>query len=173
MIPNTQLQFKTWAYGTRRRATILSVSHGTCSDCVVLKDEQNEGHILANQIYDPNLKNGDEVTLEFTQGGPMGGYWRIIQLMNQDIFKTVQEIIGEEKGVSLEQTRPDSLLGEDLGVDSLDALFITTILDEKYKIEISDEDTGKLETVADLVCLVERLVKAKGGAVAAQTAGGA
>lgn len=57
----------------------------------------------------------------------------------------------------------DAVLLVDVGVDSLDRAEIALELDEKYEIEISDEEIEAAATVADLV----ELVTAKAAARAA------
>lgn len=48
-------------------------------------------------------------------------------------------------------------LEADLGIDSLTLLELVVQLEERLGITVSDEDTGQLRTVADIMRTVERL----------------
>lgn len=52
-----------------------------------------------------------------------------------------------------------ALLTEDLGVDSLTAIELSIQLEQKYRIDISDEELAEVSTYGDL----ERLVLTKAG----------
>ena len=58
--------------------------------------------------------------------------------------------------------RPDVTIDdsfEDLGMDSLDMVELVLILEEKFEIEIPDQDAEKLSTVRDIVEYVENKKK--------------
>ena len=46
-------------------------------------------------------------------------------------------------------------LKEDLGLDSIDFVEIVNMFEDKFQIEIPDEDFGDLETVEDIVKYIE------------------
>jgi len=71
----------THPYGTTRKATVVKsnaiVERPTIpASVLLLTDEFGEGHILVAGCGDMTSKVGDKGVLTFTQGGPMGGYWR-------------------------------------------------------------------------------------------------
>lgn len=77
---------------------------------------------------------------------------------------TTQEVLDAVKahlvGRGLEEERitlQAHLLG-DLDLDSLDTMELTLSLEEKFAIEIPDEELQGLETVQDAVALIERKV---------------
>lgn len=45
----------------------------------------------------------------------------------------------------------DALLTTDLGMDSLDQVELIMGLEETFEFDISDEDTDKIKTVADII----------------------
>jgi acyl carrier protein len=49
------------------------------------------------------------------------------------------------------EVKPDTSFIEDLGTDSLDTIELVMALEEKFNIEIPDEDTKEMNTVADVV----------------------
>lgn len=74
-----------------------------------------------------------------------------------DMEKQVREIIADELCVDIEQVVPDAKLVDDLGADSLDQIEVIMRLEEYFEIEMPDEDTEPIATVADVVTLVRRL----------------
>lgn len=77
---------------------------------------------------------------------------------------TTQEVLDAIKthlvGRGLEEDRitlQAHLLG-DLDLDSLDTMELTLSLEEKFAIEVPDEELQGLETVQDAVALIERKV---------------
>ena len=69
-----------------------------------------------------------------------------IGLVEQDILKILKE-----KGIGDEDTNLDTLLVDDLGMDSLDMADLTNSLDEKFNMSISLETAEKWDTVRDVV----------------------
>lgn len=76
------------------------------------------------------------------------------------IFETIAKIISEQLGHNLDEIQPDTSLVDDLGADSLDAVEVIMAIEEEFSIEIPDEKFENLETVQDIVDLVETLVQA-------------
>lgn len=64
------------------------------------------------------------------------------------------EIIAEQLGIDDSQINDDSNLANDLGADSLDTLELVMTLEEIFKIEISDSEAEKLETVSDVYTFI-------------------
>ena len=50
--------------------------------------------------------------------------------------------------------RPESLLVEDLGIDSMLAATLFSTLEEEFNVEILDRDAAQVRTIADVVALV-------------------
>jgi len=68
------VETKTWPYGTTRLGKVESIT--LVYGWHIVKDDQNEGHILTGGARDASAKVGDKGTLTFTKGGPTGGYWK-------------------------------------------------------------------------------------------------
>ena len=76
-----------------------------------------------------------------------------------DIEAKVKEIIVEQLGVDEEQVAPEASFIDDLGADSLDTVELVMAFEEKFDIEIPDEDAEKMRTVGDAInYLKEKLV---------------
>jgi len=63
----------------------------------------------------------------------------------------VKAIIAEKLGVNLDQVKPESSFDGDLGADSLDTVELVMAFEEKFNVEIPDEDAEKMKTVGDAI----------------------
>ena len=59
----------------------------------------------------------------------------------------VQKIVCEQLGVSVQEVKLKTTFIEDLGADSLDTVELVMAFEEEFKIEISDEEAEKIQTV--------------------------
>ncbi len=75
--------------------------------------------------------------------------------MTSSVQAGVKEIICERLGVSEDKVTSAASFVEDLGADSLDVVELMMALEEKYELEISDEDAEKIKTVQDVVNYIE------------------
>ena len=67
------------------------------------------------------------------------------------LFEEIQKVICEQLKAKPEEVRPETSFIEDLGTDSLDTIELVMALEEKFNIEIPDEDAEKIYTVEDVV----------------------
>lgn len=78
--------------------------------------------------------------------------------MSQQVTaETVRADAARHLGIAEEQLRPGVLLGEDLGLDSLAGIELSMSLEERYAINITDDELSEVTTYGEL----ERLVLAK------------
>lgn len=68
-----------------------------------------------------------------------------------DVESKVKEIIVDQLGVDEGQINPEASFIDDLGADSLDTVELVMAFEEKFEIEIPDEDAEKMRTVGDAV----------------------
>jgi acyl carrier protein len=68
-----------------------------------------------------------------------------------DIEAKVKEIIVEQLGVDEAQVNPEASFIDDLGADSLDTVELVMAFEEKFDIEIPDDDAEKMRTVGDAI----------------------
>ena len=79
--------------------------------------------------------------------------------MEEGVFLLVRKIICETLSVEEEGVRPGTRLVEDLGTDSLDVVEMVMAIEEKFGIEVSDENAEKIRTVQDMLDAVVRAVR--------------
>ena len=71
------------------------------------------------------------------------------------VFEKLKEILAEQLDVDADSITKDSMLIEDLGADSLDAIDIVMSVEDEFKIEVPDEINEKIETVGDMLNYIE------------------
>ncbi len=59
---------------------------------------------------------------------------------------------------SFEEAGADSRLMNDLGTDSLDTMELVVVLEEKFGVQISDEEAGKFKTIADMIKYIKKVL---------------
>jgi acyl carrier protein len=67
----------------------------------------------------------------------------------------LQEMIARQLGVAVAEIHASARLAEDLGANSLDLVELVLAMEERFEIEIPDEDAVRLETVADAIRYLE------------------
>jgi acyl carrier protein len=72
------------------------------------------------------------------------------------IFDDVKEVVVEQLNVNPDEVKLESDFVEDLGADSLDVVELVMALEEKFEIEIPDEDAEGIKTVKDVVAYIEK-----------------
>ncbi|CBG39808.1 acyl carrier protein [Helicobacter mustelae] len=71
------------------------------------------------------------------------------------VFDEVKEVVVEQLSVDANQVKPEAEFVKDLGADSLDVVELVMALEEKFGIEIPDEEAEKISTVGDVVSYIE------------------
>ena len=67
----------------------------------------------------------------------------------------MKDILVEQLECDPEDITMESLLVDDLGADSLDAIDIVMSVEDTFKVEVPDEIIEKIETVGDIVNYIE------------------
>ncbi len=73
------------------------------------------------------------------------------------LFDEVKEVVIEQLSRSADEVKEESRFVEDLGADSLDVVELVMALEEKFDIEIPDEDAEKIATVNDAIKFIENI----------------
>jgi acyl carrier protein len=70
-------------------------------------------------------------------------------------FDKLKEILVDVLGVEEDNVKPESKFVEDLGADSLDLVELIMAFEDKFAIEISDEEAEKMVTVKDVLDYID------------------
>ena len=71
------------------------------------------------------------------------------------LFEDIQAVIAEQLNVDVAQVTTEAEFVKDLGADSLDVVELIMALEEKFGIEIPDEQAEKIVNVGDVVKYIE------------------
>ena len=71
------------------------------------------------------------------------------------LFDDVKEVVVEQLSVDASEVKEESKFVEDLGADSLDVVELVMALEEKFDIEIPDDQAESIATVADAIKFIE------------------
>lgn len=71
-------------------------------------------------------------------------------------FESVRDAIAEQLDIAPESITEQSRLIEDLKADSLDVVELIMDLEQKYSIEIPDDELPNIKTVGDIVAFIAR-----------------
>ncbi len=74
----------------------------------------------------------------------------------EEIRSDLADIVNDVAGVAPEDVQLDKSFVDDLGVDSLSMVEIIYACEDKFGVEIPDEDSKNLKTVGDAVAYIER-----------------
>ena len=71
--------------------------------------------------------------------------------MNQTLLEILKETVTKDES----KLTPKAKLIDDLGCDSLSAVEITMMLEEKLGITIDDEEVSQIVTIQDIINIIE------------------
>ena len=76
-----------------------------------------------------------------------------------EIASRVKAIIVDKLGVEESEVKPEASFTNDLGADSLDTVELIMELEKEFGISIPDNETEKIQTVADATKYIEEHAK--------------
>jgi acyl carrier protein len=77
-------------------------------------------------------------------------------LSDQEILKGLGEIVDEIAGVPADEVTPEKSFVDDLDIDSLSMVEIAVAAQDKFGVEIPDDQLKDLKTVQDVVNYVHK-----------------
>ena len=77
-------------------------------------------------------------------------------MTEQEILAGLGEIVDEIAGVPADQVTPDKSFVDDLDINSLSMVEIAVAAQDKFGVEIPDDELKNLKTVQDVVLFVQR-----------------
>jgi acyl carrier protein len=72
-----------------------------------------------------------------------------------DLFSDIKAMIMKILGIEGETVTPEAHLHFDLGADSLALVTLSVAISEKYNVELLAEDIVELESISELISVVE------------------
>lgn len=75
------------------------------------------------------------------------------------LIDEVKAVVVEQLSVNADDVKESAKFVEDLGADSLDVVELVMALEEKFDVEIPDEDAEKILTVGDVIKYIESIKK--------------
>ena len=71
------------------------------------------------------------------------------------VLEKVKAILSEQFDVEEDSITAETSISEDLGADSLDVVDLLMSLEDKFEIEVPDEEIKNIKTVGELVKYIE------------------
>jgi len=71
------------------------------------------------------------------------------------MFEKLKELLAEELQINANEITPEAELANDLGINSIELADLVMLCEDKFGVEIDDEDIHKFITVGDVVAYLE------------------
>ncbi|TMC52737.1 MAG: acyl carrier protein [Chloroflexi bacterium] len=71
-------------------------------------------------------------------------------------FKELQDLAGEILGVDPDQVQMDKSFQRDLAADSLDLVELIAAIEDKYDVELPDQELEQMKVISDLWKFLEQ-----------------
>jgi acyl carrier protein len=84
--------------------------------------------------------------------------------MTDQDFRELQELAAEILGVDPEQVQKDVSFARDLAADSLDLVELIAAVEDKYDVELPEDELEKMKNVGDLWTFLEEKAAQRAGA---------
>ena len=75
------------------------------------------------------------------------------------IIKIVNQVLEEEFEIDAELLKPEALLFEDIGLDSLDAVDLIVMIDKELGVRIEEEEARAIRKLDDVYQIIDKLLK--------------
>ncbi len=75
------------------------------------------------------------------------------------MFEKVKNMLVNDLQVNADDIRPEAELVNDLGINSLELADLILLCEERFNLEVKDDDIHKFITVADVVAYLEENAK--------------
>jgi acyl carrier protein len=141
-------------------ACVLALDRGLLPPTINLDDPDPE----CDLDYVPNKARKADINVaisnSFGFGGhnatlvikkaPSGSNKRGLPMATQLVFTELQELAAEILGIEPDQVQMDKSFQRDLAADSLDLVELIAAIEDKYDVELPDEELEKMKVIADL-----------------------
>lgn len=82
----------------------------------------------------------------------------MMQMDRLEIERTVNEFLVEDLEIDAAKVRRESLLADDLKIDSLDLIDVVVIVEKKFGFKINPEEMAQVRTLNDFYGFIESKV---------------
>ena len=79
----------------------------------------------------------------------------------EKIIEVVNSVLEEEFEIDAGLLKPEALLYEEIGLDSLDAVDLIVMVDKELGVRIEEDDARELKTLEDVYNIIDELLKEK------------
>ncbi len=79
----------------------------------------------------------------------------------QPMFEEIKQMLIDEIQIKEEDIKPEAELVNDLGLNSIEIADLVLLCEERYDIEVDEEETRGCVTLGDFVNYLEKTVNAK------------
>ena len=76
-------------------------------------------------------------------------------------FKPLNSVLEEEFEIDASLLKPEALLYQEIGLDSLDAVDLIVMVEKELGVRIEEEDAKALRTLNDVYTVINNLLKVK------------
>jgi acyl carrier protein len=80
-------------------------------------------------------------------------------MTNENLTKEIRTLVAKVIKIPEDKIQPDANIFSDLGVDSLLGVEIFAALDKKYNIDVPESKLREVQTLNDIIRMVEELTK--------------
>ncbi len=80
-------------------------------------------------------------------------------MLSEDVVKKLKAIVMDKLGADEAEIVPEADFIQDLNADSLDLVDLIMEIEDKFEIQIPDEDAEKIKTVGDAMAYLEEHLK--------------
>ena len=72
------------------------------------------------------------------------------------MFETLKNLLVEELQLDADDIKPEAELANDLGINSIELADLVMLCEDKFGIEIQDDDIHNFVTIGDVVSFLEK-----------------
>jgi acyl carrier protein len=81
-------------------------------------------------------------------------------MAREEVYSTLKEVLIDKLKVDEAGIKEEANLFEDLGLDSIDLMTVVMAVEERFNIEVSDEELENVATLGEAVDLLSQKVTA-------------
>lgn len=79
-------------------------------------------------------------------------------MTRENVAEEIKKLISESLSTDIKEIKEDSKFVDDLGADSLDIVELVMAMENKFNIEIPDEDAQKIKTVGEAIDYITKRI---------------